>query len=83
MHVYFCRDELEEDVWNKKLRKGLISCTLRLMNGEVWSQANTGSVSPRRSASPKAWAPTRWGSMRRIKQAFDPNGILNPHKVFV
>ena len=46
------------------------------------SAASTASASPRRSTCRSSSTPQTIALMKRVKAAFDPDGILNPGKIF-
>ncbi len=81
LHVYFCRDGLEEDLFKNKLQKGfdvLYSRAVEL-GGMVSGEHGIGFV--KRDYLTKRLGSVQMELMQRIKKAFDPNGILNPQKV--
>lgn len=81
LHVYFCRDGLEEALWEKRLQEGFDVLYMKAveLGGMVSGEHGIGFAK-------RDYLAGRLGSnqmelMRRIKKAFDPNGILNPQKV--
>lgn len=81
LHVYFCRDGLEKDLFRKKLQEGfnaLYSKAVEL-GGMVSGEHGIGFV--KREYLTERLGPVQMELMQRIKKAFDPNGILNPQKV--
>ena len=81
LHVYLCRDNMEEDKWEKSLEvcfDALYGFATEL-NGTVSGEHGVGYT--KRSALKKRIGLGQIKLMQRIKEAFDPNGILNPNKV--
>jgi len=81
LHVYVCRDALNETDWKK---------TLEIAFKRLYAKANelSGLVSGEHGIgyAKKAYMAEAFGDvsvdlMRKIKRAFDPNDILNPGKV--
>jgi glycolate oxidase len=81
LHVYICRDDLNDADWEKML----ISVFKRLyakakeLNGLVSGEHGIGFAKKIYMAEAFGDAPVEL--MRKIKLAFDPNNILNPGKV--
>jgi len=82
LHIYLCRDNLPEDCWHTILE----TCFTHLyqkaakMGGLVSGEHGIGWA--KRSYLHRQFGDTQLRLMRSIKRAFDPNGILNPDKVF-
>jgi len=81
LHVYICRDDLNDADWKK---------TLKIAFERLYAKANelSGLVSGEHGIgyAKKAYMANAFGDvsvdlMKRIKRAFDPNDILNPGKV--
>lgn len=81
LHIYACRDDLDEATWKKSVAQvmdGLYSAA-REMNGEVSGEHGIGHA--KRGFLRESVGSRQLELMRGIKAAFDPNGILNPGKV--
>ena len=81
LHVYFCRDGLNEALWHEKLNQGFETLYGKAaeLGGMVSGEHGIGYAK-------KDYLRQQLGSeqielMGRIKAAFDPNGILNPQKI--
>lgn len=81
IHIYVCRDGMDEAQWRSKLRdvmRELYAQAIEL-GGQVSGEHGIGHAKIpylMESVSPGSFA-----MMRAVKEAFDPNGILNPGKV--
>lgn len=82
LHVNIIKGDLPDDVWNHDLPKGIreifhlcvsLGGTLSGEHGIGWVQKNYMDI---------AFNPVQLQLMKSIKQIFDPNGILNPGKIF-
>ena len=82
LHTYFRRGDLRDDAaWAKA---GDVALTRYFrdtvaLGGTISGEHGIGSS--KRKYLPLAMAPEQIELLRRIKSAFDPHGILNPHKV--
>jgi glycolate oxidase len=82
LHIYFCRDGLPPDVWRQKLEQGF---------GELYRLAGALGGMPsgehgigwaKKAYLRESLGDRQIGLMRGLKKVFDPNGILNPGKIF-
>ena len=82
LHIYFCRDKMPEKEWRQKLEEGF---------DELYKLAHRYGGMPSGEHG-VGWAKKKYlleslgerqiELMRGIKRVFDPNGIMNPGKVF-
>jgi glycolate oxidase len=82
VHVNFLNPDLEEDLWEQRLeeaQQALYDLTLSL-GGAITGEHGIGAI--RQKYLVQALGETAVDIMRRIKASFDPNGILNPGKIF-
>ncbi len=82
LHVYVCRDGLDEEAWKQKLDQAfaLLYAKAREMGGLVSGEHGVGYA--KKAYMAESCKETQLALMRGIKAAFDPNGILNPGKIF-
>lgn len=81
LHVYLCRDQMQEKEWHEKLDAAfdVMYRKAEEYNGLVSGEHGIG-FAKRRYLS-RQYGETQMCIMRGIKLAFDPNEILNPGKV--
>jgi len=81
LHVYICRDELEENVWKEKLAEVFEAMYAKAeeMGGAVSGEHGIGYA--KRQYLRRQVGDVQMELMRSIKKAFDPKGLLNPDKV--
>ncbi len=82
LHVYICRDDLPEDVWKERLAQAFALMYSRAdeLSGLVSGEHGIGFA--KKQYLLESCGETQVGLMRGIKNVFDPNGILNPGKLF-
>ena len=81
LHIYVCRDELEEAAWKKtvaEVMEKLYACA-RSLHGEVSGEHGIGHA--KKKFLRESVGDRQMELMRGIKAAFDPKGILNPGKI--
>ena len=82
MHVNILKDKSEDENWNNNLDKAIreiFELTVSL-NGTISGEHGIGYS--QKSYLPIALSKEEIDLMRSIKKAFDPNGIMNPGKIF-
>ena len=81
LHIYACRDDLDEQTWAQAVRDVMdrLYAAARALNGAVSGEHGIGHA--KRSFLLESLGERQLQLMRGIKAVFDPNGILNPGKV--
>lgn len=82
LHVNILKDQLSEDFWNNELNKAIVEIfeLCKSLNGTISGEHGIGLVQQKYMRV--VLAETNLTLMAGIKKVFDPNGILNPGKVF-
>jgi glycolate oxidase len=80
--VNILKDDLSDEFWNKDLNQGIIEIfeLCKELKGTISGEHGIGYV--QQQFMPIVLPPHQLALMRGIKAAFDPNGILNPGKIF-
>lgn len=82
LHINILKDEMSDEQWDNTLPKAIreifeltvsLGGTLSGEHGIGWVQKNYMDI---------AFNEVQLNLMKKIKEAFDPNGILNPGKIF-
>lgn len=81
LHIYVCKDAMEDQAWAKALEQGMdrLYEAARNLGGEVSGEHGIGHA--KREFLRESLGETQMALMRGIKSVFDPAGILNPGKV--
>ncbi|RYG10006.1 MAG: FAD-binding oxidoreductase, partial [Chitinophagaceae bacterium] len=82
MHVNIIKAGMSDHDWEHKLKDGIIEIfelTVSL-GGTISGEHGIGLV--QKEFMPIKYQPVHFNLWRGIKNAFDPNGILNPGKIF-
>lgn len=82
VHVNVLREKAPDDEWVRavpEIEKDVYDLALSL-GGMITGEHGVGAV--RRKFLPRALGPIQVDLMRRLRAAFDPEGILNPGKIF-
>ena len=81
LHIYVLKDALPEDEWQRKVARCMdaLYAKAAAMKGQVSGEHGIGHA--KRDYLKQSLDPEQIELMKRIKAAFDPNGILNPGKV--
>lgn len=82
LHIYICRDELSKEDFEKVLQEAFARMYTKAgeFGGNVSGEHGIGYA--KRDYLSARLGETQIRLMRGIKSSFDPNGILNPDKVF-
>ena len=82
LHVYICRDGLDEAAWKDKLSICFEKMYAKAgeFGGQVSGEHGIGFA--KRPYLAERLGPVQIDLMRGIKAAFDPKGLLNPDKIF-
>lgn len=81
LHIYVCKDAMEDQAWAKALEQVMdrLYAAARNLGGEVSGEHGIGHA--KREFLRESLGETQMTLMRGIKSVFDPAGILNPGKV--
>ena len=81
LHIYVCKDAMEDQAWAKALEQVMdrLYEAARNLCGEVSGEHGIGHA--KREFLRESLGETQMVLMRGIKSVFDPAGILNPGKV--
>jgi glycolate oxidase len=82
LHVNIIKASMSDDDWNNKLKQGIaevLELTVQL-GGTISGEHGIGLV--QKEFMSIKYSETHLNLMRNIKKVFDPNGILNPGKIF-
>lgn len=82
LHVNILRGQLDEQAWLHEVPKGIreIFTYVKSMGGTISGEHGIGWV--QKPYLDIVFSPVEMTLMREIKKVFDPNGILNPDKIF-
>jgi len=82
LHVYICRDELDENEWKTRLARAfeLMYSKAEELRGLVSGEHGIGFA--KKQYMKDIYGDTQIELMRGIKKVFDVNSILNPDKLF-
>lgn len=82
LHVNIVKGQMSDEDWNNKLKFGvteIFELTVSL-GGTISGEHGIGLV--QKAYLPIKYSPLHLALMRGIKKVFDPNGIMNPGKIF-
>lgn len=81
LHTYFWRGALDDAAWERASKTALTTLFEKTvaLGGTLSGEHGIGFL--KRDYMPLAFSADMLALMKRLKAAFDPNGILNPHKV--
>ena len=81
LHIYVCKDAMEDQAWAKALEQVMdrLYAAARNLGGEVSGEHGIGHA--KREFLRESLGETQMALMRGVKSVFDPAGILNPGKV--
>lgn len=82
LHVNILKDQLSDDFWNTELNAAIIEIfeLCKKLKGTISGEHGIGLV--QQKYMPVVMPTHQLQLMKNIKAAFDPNGILNPGKIF-
>lgn len=81
LHIYFCKDNLEDKVWEEKLSIGFDKMYKKAFSYGGLVSGEHGIGYAKKKYLEDQVGETQMAIMRGIKQTFDPNNILNPDKI--
>ena len=81
LHAYILKDDLNDIIWQERLKLTMEKMYAKAheLDGQVSGEHGIGFA--KRSYLNESIQPEIIGLMQGIKHVFDPNNILNPHKV--
>jgi glycolate oxidase len=82
LHVNILKENMSDEDWNNILPIAIreIFTEVHKLGGTLSGEHGIGLV--QKDYMDIVFSHTQMDLMRKIKQAFDPNGIMNPGKVF-
>lgn len=82
LHVNIVKAGMSDEDWKTKLPQGIrkLFAEVVRLGGTISGEHGIGLV--QKEYMDIAFSPVQMSIMRQIKQVFDPNGILNPGKIF-
>ncbi len=82
LHVNILKGDLSEEIWNSTIKKAIIEIfeLCKSLGGTISGEHGIGLV--QQEFMPIMFGENQLELMRAIKKVFDPNGILNPGKIF-
>lgn len=82
LHVNIMKEELDEAYWNKEVNEGIAEIFKAVIGLGGTLSGEHGIGIAKRPYMHLAMQEKNLDLMRGIKKVFDPNGILNPEKIF-
>ena len=81
LHVYICKDQLDDDTWKKTVEEVMdkFYAKAKELNGQVSGEHGIGHA--KKKYLEESVGAAQMSLMRGIKDVFDPQGILNPGKI--
>lgn len=81
LHIYVCKDDLEDDVWEDVVKACMDKMyeKAKEINGQVSGEHGIGHA--KKVYLKDSLGETQLELMRGIKKTFDPNNIMNPGKI--
>jgi len=81
LHIYFCKDDLNNDQWQKVLIEGFESLYHKAFEFGGLVSGEHGIGYAKKSYLVEQVGECQMELMKGIKKTFDPSGILNPEKI--
>lgn len=81
LHIYFCKDHMNEDIWNEKIQEGFkrLYDKAASLGGLISGEHGIGYA--KKLYMKRLLGEQQIQLMKGIKGVFDPKGILNPSKI--
>ena len=81
LHVYVCRDDLDEATWQEKLRQAFDAMYAKSVSFGGLVSGEHGIGYAKKGYMQSQYGPVQTRLMNGIKAVFDPQNILNPGKI--
>jgi len=82
LHINIMKEQLSDEWWNKEVNEGIAEIFKRVVELGGTLSGEHGIGIAKRPYMTLAMSEVNLHLMRGIKKVFDPNGILNPRKIF-
>lgn len=82
LHINIMKEQLSDEWWNKEVNEGIAKIFKRVVELGGTLSGEHGIGIAKRPYMSLAMSEVNLNLMRGIKKVFDPNGILNPGKIF-